>query len=172
MLKEAAVSFLDEILSSENMPAVITLHVLEEIVNSLLVGLQIFKGRALFSIFKAFSSIFESSFFRDLLPEYTCARIVSELCSKWSHSIKNDSVMCPLLECLITAYEGMKKYLEKFSSEFFLQLQPLLRMSDRKQLILRSIDFLSSIISAGLPSLAPFVVSPQFLDIIYSLSIA
>ena len=116
MLKEAAVSFLDEILSSENMPAVITLQVLEEIVNSLLVGLQIFKGRALFSIFKAFSSIFESSFFRDLLPEYTCARIVSELCSKWSHSIKNDSVMCPLLECLITAYEGMKKYLEKFSS--------------------------------------------------------
>lgn len=80
--------------------------------------------------------------------------------------------MCPLLECMITAYEGMKKYLEKFSSDFFLQLHPLLCMSDRKQLILRSIDFLSSIISAGLPSLAHLVISPQFLDTILSLSTA
>ena len=32
--------------------------------------------------------------------------------------------MCPLLECLITAYEGLKKYLAKFNMEFFTQLKP------------------------------------------------
>jgi hypothetical protein len=78
--------------------------------------------------------------------------------------------MCPLLECLITAYEGMQKYLYKFNAEFFSQLLPLLQVQDRKQLVLRCIDFLSSIVSAGHQNLLPSIVSKDFMGLITSLA--
>ena len=78
--------------------------------------------------------------------------------------------MCPLLECLITAYEGLKKYLAKFNMEFFTQLMPLLRGTERKQLVLRCIDFLSVIVSAAHPDLHSCIVSIHFHDLLCSLA--
>jgi hypothetical protein len=78
--------------------------------------------------------------------------------------------MCPLLECLITAYEGLRKYLAKFNTDFFTQLIPLLRGTERKQLVLRCIDFLSALVSAAHPDLHPCIASNHFHDLLCSLA--
>ena len=80
--------------------------------------------------------------------------------------------MCPLLECLITAYEGMQAYLSKFNNEFFAQLILLLGNKERKQLALRCIDFLSSIITTGNPNLHQSVTNNEFLDLVSTLAVS
>jgi hypothetical protein len=80
--------------------------------------------------------------------------------------------VCPLLECLITAYEGMQAYLSKFNNEFFAQLILLLGNKERKQLVLRCIDFLSSIITTGNPNLHQSVTNNEFLDLVSTLAVS
>ena len=69
-------------------------------------GLLHFKGRALFSVFKAISSIFEHKHFDSVMTREVGQALVEALCQKWALSTRNDSVMCPLLECMITGCES------------------------------------------------------------------
>lgn len=56
MVKEAAVSLLDELLSQETE---VDLEIIQTMLQCLIYALESFTGRALFNVFKAISSIFE-----------------------------------------------------------------------------------------------------------------
>jgi len=51
----------------------------------------------------------------------------------------------------------------------FQQVLPLLRLANRKALVLRCIDLMSSIINGGSEKLNLIILSPTYIELVYSL---
>lgn len=76
---------------------------MHQIVAVLVKGLHILRGRALIEVFKAISILFEHEFSDTVLSKEQFDMLVAALNQKWEHNQQKDSVVCPILECLITA---------------------------------------------------------------------
>lgn len=75
---------------------------MQQIVKTLAEGLNLVKGRALISIFKAISTVFEHNFLTEILTNDLFTYLVNALNEKWKNNQEKDSVVCPIIECLIT----------------------------------------------------------------------
>jgi hypothetical protein len=80
---------------------------------------------------------------------------------KWEQNHQKDSVLCPLLECLIAAYENNEPYMRNYTPSYLKALMPLLSQHNRTAFILRCIDLLSSIVNKSDPQ--ECLQSPQFM---------
>jgi hypothetical protein len=133
---------------------------LEAIVRILVGGLAAITGRSLIEVFKAISTVFEKHFAVAGFAQY--ARMLIDAMNQiWQDNLQRDSVVCPLLECLVTGYETSPDIFSPYTTAYLTVLLPLLSQQHRTAMVLRCIDLLSSIVNRSGPQ--ELLASPPFL---------